>query len=150
MLSVVTNSRYICSPHKKLWKWFHMHMKMNTTETMALDISLWTLQCHNIYNDKCKQVTTTLQQQPTLLVVQQQSFRHNILRDYFLVLFQAPFSSYLRWKCFYDTSHIWIPILLVYKAVELALSLGFAFKTCKVKTSGSTTQRSLSFLCTPL
>ena len=35
--------------------------------------------------------------------------------------------------CSSDTSHIWIPILLVYKAVELVLSLIFAFETRKVK-----------------
>ena len=35
--------------------------------------------------------------------------------------------------CSSDTSHIWIPILLVYKAVELVFSLIFAFETRKVK-----------------
>ena len=35
--------------------------------------------------------------------------------------------------CSSDTSHIWIPILLVYKAVELVFSLIFAFETHKVK-----------------
>ena len=35
--------------------------------------------------------------------------------------------------CSSDTSHIWIPVLLVYKAVELVFSLIFAFETCKVK-----------------
>ena len=36
-------------------------------------------------------------------------------------------------SCSSDTSHIWIPILLVYKAVELVFSLIFAFETRKVK-----------------
>ena len=35
--------------------------------------------------------------------------------------------------CSSDISHIWIPILLVYKAVELVFSLIFAFETRKVK-----------------
>ena len=35
--------------------------------------------------------------------------------------------------CSSDTSHIWIPVLLVYKAVELVFSLIFAFETRKVK-----------------
>ena len=35
--------------------------------------------------------------------------------------------------CSSDTSHIWIPILLVYKAVELVFTLIFAFETRKVK-----------------
>ena len=35
--------------------------------------------------------------------------------------------------CSSDTSHIWTPILLVYKAVELVFSLIFAFETRKVK-----------------
>ena len=35
--------------------------------------------------------------------------------------------------CSSDTSHIWVPILLVYKAVELVFSLIFAFETRKVK-----------------
>ena len=35
--------------------------------------------------------------------------------------------------CHSDTSQIWIPILLVYKAVELVFSLIFAFETRKVK-----------------
>ena len=36
-------------------------------------------------------------------------------------------------SCSSDTSHIWIRILLVYKAVELVFSLIFAFETRKVK-----------------
>ena len=36
-------------------------------------------------------------------------------------------------SCSSNTSHIWIPILLVYKAVELVFSLIFAFETRKVK-----------------
>ena len=35
--------------------------------------------------------------------------------------------------CSSNTSHIWTPILLVYKAVELVFSLIFAFETRKVK-----------------
>ena len=35
--------------------------------------------------------------------------------------------------CSSDTSYIWIPILLVYKAIELVFSLIFAFETRKVK-----------------
>ncbi len=36
-------------------------------------------------------------------------------------------------SCSSDTSHIWIPILLVYKAIELVFSLIFAFETRKIK-----------------
>ncbi len=35
--------------------------------------------------------------------------------------------------CSSDTSHIWAPILLVYKAFKLVFSLIFAFETRKVK-----------------
>ena len=35
--------------------------------------------------------------------------------------------------CSSDTSQIWIPVLLVYKAIELVFSLIFAFETRKVK-----------------
>ena len=52
------------------------------------------------------------------------------------VLVQLPYSGELPQEvtsCSSDTSHIWIPILLVYKAVELVFSLIFAFETCKIK-----------------
>ena len=48
-------------------------------------------------------------------------------------------------SCSSDTSHIWIPILLVYKAVELVFSLIFAFETRKVKVKELSDSKIVAF-----
>ena len=47
--------------------------------------------------------------------------------------------------CTSESSHIWIPILAVYKAVELVFSLIFAFETRKVKVKELNDSRMVIF-----
>ena len=56
------------------------------------------------------------------------------------LVWSLPFHNFLQgalpqevMKCSSENGHIWTPILLVYKAVELIFSLIFAFETRKVK-----------------